>query len=87
MIQATNPQNDTDTLDSCVAAANFKVMTPQQPSNTKPVPHAYVLLINNHWEECKHIISQLFHEITANIVKRWDPAPETSDDLIKLNRI
>ena len=62
-------------------------MTRQQPSNTIPVPHAYVLLINKHSEECKHIISQLFHEITANVVKRWDPAPETSDDLTKLNTI
>ena len=89
MIQATNPQNYTDTFDGCVAAANFKVMTPQQqqPSNTKPVPHAYVLLINNHSEECEHIISQLFHEITANVVKRWYPVPETSGDLSKLNRI
>ena len=34
-IQVTNPHNLIYTLDSCVALANFKVMTPNQAANTK----------------------------------------------------
>ena len=70
MLQITNPHSHTYTLDSCVAVAIFKVMTPQQAANTKPLLHAHVLLMNNHPEECKHILNQSFHEQAENDRKR-----------------
>ena len=86
-LQITNPHSHTCTLDSCVAVDNFKVMTAQQAAKTKPVPHAHVLLMNNHPEECEHILSQFFHKQTENIGKRWYPTPEPFDDPSKLNKI
>ena len=65
-LQINKPHSHTYALDSCEDVANFKVMKPQQAANTKPVPHALVLLMNNHPEECEHILSQLFQEQTEN---------------------
>ena len=48
MLQITNPHSPTYEIDNCVSVANFKVMTPQQAANTKPVTHAHLLLLNNH---------------------------------------
>ena len=63
------------------------MITPQQTAITNPVPHTHVLLMNNHAEECEHILSQSFHEQTKNDGKRRYLTPETSDDLSKLNKI
>ena len=60
MIQITNPHSHTYTLESFEAVANFTVMTPQRGANTKPVPHAHVVFMNNHPEECERILSQLY---------------------------
>ena len=84
-IQKTDHNNYIYTLVSCVAMAIFKVMTPHQAANTKPVPHAPVLLMNNHLDGYKHILYQLFHEQTN--AKRCNPTPETYDDPGKLNKI
>ena len=59
-------QQSQNTLDSCVAMANFMVMTPQQAANTVPVPHEHVLLINSQPEKGENMIGQLFHEQTEN---------------------
>ena len=87
MLHITNPHSHTYTVDKFVAVTNFKLMTPQQAVNTKPVPHAHMLLKNNHPEEREHILSRLFHEQTENDGKRWYPIPETWDDPSKLNKI
>ena len=67
MLQITNPHIHTYTHDNCVAVDTFKLTTPQQAANTEPVRHAHVLLMNNHQEDCQHILSQLFHEQTETI--------------------
>ena len=51
MLQITNSHNHTFTFNSCTAVATFKVITPQQAANTKPAPHALVLLMSNHSED------------------------------------
>ena len=70
MLQTTNALSHRYTQNSCVAVDNFKVMTLQQATNTKPERHAHMLLINNHPEECKHILSQLFHKQIENVGSR-----------------
>ena len=80
MIHVTNPHKHTYTLDSSLAVANFKGMTLQQAANTKPVPHAQVLLLNTHPKKCEHTLSQLLDNQTETDVKRWYPASKTSDD-------
>ena len=87
MIELTNPHNHSYTLHKYVAEANFKVMTQYQAANAELVPHAQVLLINNHPEECKHILSQLLHQETETVAKRWHPTPETCEDPRKLSKI
>ena len=83
----TDTHNHTYTIDTWVAVTNFNVMTPQQAANTKPVPEAHVLLMNDHPEEYEHILSQLFHEQTKNDGKQKYPTPETCEDPSKLNEI
>ena len=85
-ILATDSHSHTYLSDCCVAVANFKVMTPQQAANTKPEPHRKVLLMNNHPEECEHILSQ-FLEQTETDVKRWYPTPETIDDSTTMKKL
>ena len=87
MIQITNRPSQSYTLNSCIAVANFKLMTPQQASNTKLVPRANVLLKNDYTEECEHILNQLFQEQTKNKQKQLYPTPETGDDSSKLNKL
>ena len=69
IIPVAKPHNHTYPLDSFVAVANFKVMNPSQARNTKPVPHAQVLLMNNHPEECEHNLNQILHEHTEKDVQ------------------
>ena len=85
-MKVTNPHNHTYTLDSCVAVASFNVMTPHQAAKTKAVPHAQLLLMNHHAEECEHSLNHLFHEQKENDAKRWYAKPETCDDPTKLNK-
>ena len=83
----TSPNSHAHTLDSCVAVANFNVMTLQQATNTEPVPYGHMLLVNNHPKECEHFLSQLFDKRTENDEKQRDSIPETCNDASKLNEI
>ena len=85
-IQVSKPYNHTCTLHISVAVANFKAMAPHQAVNTKPLPRAQVLLVNNPPGECEHILNQMFHDKNETDAKRWYPTPETCDDPTLLNK-
>ena len=87
MLRTTNYHNQTYTVDSCVAEVNLNVMNPKKAGNTNTVPHAHLLLMKTHPEQCEHILSQLFHEQTEYYGKRWYLAPKKCDDPSKLNKI
>ena len=76
IVQVTNPDNHTYSLESCVAVANSKVTTPQQAANTKPITHV---------DDTS--VSQLFHERTENDLRQWHTTPETCDDPSKLKKV
>ena len=69
MLHVTNAHLQTKTLDRCITVAKFKVINPQQVANTKPVPHAQVLLMHNPVYD--NIFSHLFDEETKHDIRRW----------------
>ena len=87
MIQVTIPHNHTYTLNSCVAVVRFQVITPEPAANAEQVPHAQVLLMNNHTLECEHNLTQLFNEQTETNAKRCYPTPVTCNDSKQLKKI
>ena len=86
MIQVTNPNDHTYTLEANTNLAIFRIPTPHQAANITPMPVEHLKLIPDHPDDAAAVINQLFVNPDMKSTK-WYPTPETCSEPDKLNKI
>ena len=86
MIQVTNPNEHTFTLEANTNLAHFRIPTPSQAANITPMPVEHLKLIHQYPDEAEAVINQLFVNPDMKATK-WYPTPETCSEPDKLNAI
>ena len=85
MIQVTNPNEHTFTLEANRNIAFFRIPTPHQAANITRMPLEHFRLITKYPEEAEAVFNQLFVKPDIKHTK-WYPTPETCSQPEKLNK-
>ena len=88
MIQVTNPNEHTFTLDANRTIAFFRIPIPHQAANIIQMPSELLRLTSKFPEGAEAVINQLFANLEFKHTK-WYPTPETCsepEDLTKIKR-